>query len=56
MRMAMKGSLGVAVALLVAGEVPDDERLVTAGAQKHIGTVALVNFRTSLSTACSLFH
>lgn len=41
----MERSLGVAVLGLVAGEVPDDQGLVSAGRQEHVGAVSLLVFR-----------
>jgi hypothetical protein len=37
--VAVEGSLGVSVARLVAGEVPDDKRLVTAAREEHVGAI-----------------
>lgn len=37
MRVTVERSLGVTVLRLVAGEVPDDQRLVTRGGQEHVG-------------------
>ena len=37
MGVAVEASLGVSVLSLVAGEVPDDEGLVTRGREKHVG-------------------
>ena len=37
MGVAVKRSLGVAVLRLVTGQVPDDEGLVSASGQKHVG-------------------
>lgn len=39
-RVAVERSLGVAVLGLVAGEVPDDQGLVSAGGQEHVGAVS----------------
>ena len=38
MRVPVETSLGVAVVLVIAGQVPDDEGLVTASRKKHVGT------------------
>lgn len=38
----MERSLGVAVLGLVAGEVPDDQGLVSATGQEHVGAVSLL--------------
>lgn len=35
-RVAVEAPLGVAVVRVVAGEVPDDERLVTAAGEEHV--------------------
>jgi len=35
--------LGVAVLGLIAGEVPDDEGLVSAAGEKHVGAVDMVS-------------
>jgi hypothetical protein len=35
--VAVERSLGVTILRLVAGEVPDNQRLVTAGGQEHVG-------------------
>lgn len=37
MRVAVKAPLGVSVRGLVAGEVPDDQRLVAGCGQEHVG-------------------
>ena len=37
--VTVEAALGVAVGLLVAGEVPDDERLVARTGQKHVRAV-----------------
>lgn len=39
MVVAVKGSLGVAVRDLITGEIPDDEGLVTATRQEHVGAI-----------------
>lgn len=39
MRVALKASLGVTVGLVVASQVPDDQRLVATGGKKHIGAI-----------------
>ena len=36
-RVTLQGSLGVAILRLVAGEVPDDEGLVSARGEEHVG-------------------
>ena len=36
MRVTVEASLGVAVRGLVAGKVPDDERLVATSREKHV--------------------
>ena len=36
MRVAVEAPLGVPVVRVVAGEVPDDERLVTAAGEEHV--------------------
>lgn len=38
----MEGSLGVSVLSLVACEVPDDQGLVSATRQEHVGAVFLL--------------
>lgn len=38
-RVAVERSLGVSVLRLVAGEVPDDQGLVTAAGQQHVGVL-----------------
>jgi hypothetical protein len=38
-RVTVEGSLGVAVLRLVACEIPDDQGLVSAARQKHVGAV-----------------
>lgn len=35
----MKTSLRVSIVLVVASEVPDDQRFVTASGQEHIGAM-----------------
>lgn len=37
--VALEGSLGVSVLGLIAGEVPDDQGLVTRSRQEHVGAV-----------------
>lgn len=37
MRVAVERSLGVTVLRLVPGQVPDDQGLVSAGRQEHVG-------------------
>lgn len=37
MRVALESPLGVAVLGLVAGEVPDDQAVVTATGEEHVG-------------------
>lgn len=37
MGVAVERSLGVTILRLVAGEVPDNQGLVTAGGQEHVG-------------------
>jgi len=39
-RVAVERSLGVTVLGLVAGEVPDDQGLVSATRQEHVGAVS----------------
>lgn len=41
----MERSLGVAVLGLVAGEVPDDQGLVSAAGQEHVGAVFSLVFQ-----------
>lgn len=36
----MQGLLGVTVLRLVAGQVPDDQSLVTGAGQEHVGAIA----------------
>jgi hypothetical protein len=36
--VTLERSLGVAVLGLVAGEVPDDQGLVSRGGEQHVGT------------------
>jgi len=36
-RVAVEGSLGVALLGLIASEVPDDQGLVSGGRQEHVG-------------------
>ena len=40
--VAVEGALGVAVGGFVASEVPDDERLVARGREKHVRAAASV--------------
>lgn len=40
MGVAVQRPFGVSVLRLVTGQVPDDERLVTAGGQEHVGAVS----------------
>jgi hypothetical protein len=40
-RVTVQAAFGVAVAGLVAGQVPDDERLVARTREKHVGAVAV---------------
>lgn len=35
--VALQAALGVAVSLLIAGKVPDDQSLVARGRQQHVG-------------------
>lgn len=37
MGVTLEGSLGVSVLGLIAGEVPDDESLVSGSRQEHVG-------------------
>lgn len=37
MRVALKAALGVAVGLLVAGQVPDDESVIATARKQHVG-------------------
>ena len=39
MRMAVEGSLWVTVRALVAGQVPDDQRLVAGTRKEHVGVL-----------------
>lgn len=39
MRVALEAALGVTVGLLVAGEVPDDQGLVAAAREQHVGAI-----------------
>lgn len=39
MRVAVQRALGVAVLRLIAGQVPDDQGLVSATGQEHVGAV-----------------
>ena len=39
MRVTVKAALGVAVAGLVAGQVPDDEGLVAGSREEHVGAL-----------------
>ena len=41
MRVAVQAALGITVVLVVAGQVPDDERLVTAARKEHVGASSL---------------
>ena len=41
MRVTVETSLGVSIVLVVTGEVPDDESLVTATREKHVWAVWL---------------
>jgi hypothetical protein len=43
--------LGVAVRGLVAGQVPDDERLVARAGEEHVGAVAVSQHRAQCSIA-----
>lgn len=36
----MERSLGVTVLRLVSGQVPDNQRLITAAGEEHVGAVA----------------
>lgn len=49
MGVALQGSLGVAVLRLVAGEVPDDQGLVSATGQEHVGAVFPVSLTDGTS-------
>ncbi len=40
--VAVEAAFGVAVGGLVAGEVPDDERLVTGAREKHVGAATVL--------------
>lgn len=37
MRVTLEGSLGVTVLGLVTGKIPDDQSLVSAGGEQHVG-------------------
>ena len=37
MRVTLEAALGVTVGLLVAGKVPDDQRLVATAREQHVG-------------------
>lgn len=39
MGVALKASLGVAVGLVVASQVPDDQGLVATGGKEHVGAI-----------------
>lgn len=39
MGVAQKRALGVTVGLLVAGKVPDDQRLVATAREQHVGAI-----------------
>jgi hypothetical protein len=39
--VTVQRSLGITVLGLIAGEVPDDQGLVTGSGQEHVGAVAL---------------
>lgn len=39
MGVTLEASLGVAVGLVVASQVPDNQSLVTTGGQQHVGAV-----------------
>jgi hypothetical protein len=45
--------LGVAVRGLVAGQVPDDERLVARAGEEHVGAVAVSQHRAQCNIAIS---
>ena len=51
MRVTVKTSFGVAVVLVVAGEVPDDESLVTATREKHIWAAMLLDSASRIAFA-----
>lgn len=44
MGVAQKRALGVTVGLLVAGKVPDDQRLVATAREQHVGAIKKKDF------------
>ena len=42
MGVTVETSLWVAIGLLIAGEVPDDQRLVSRAREKHVRTVTML--------------
>jgi hypothetical protein len=47
-RVTVQAAFGVAVAGLVAGQVPDDEGLVARAREKHVGAVAVSLVRAAI--------
>jgi len=47
--VTVEAALGVTVGGLVAGQVPDDERLVTATGEQHVGACPSVSLIVSHS-------
>jgi hypothetical protein len=54
--MAVQASLGVTVGRLVAGQVPDDQSLVTGGGEEHVGTTIAVSTIVVHIAICKLFE
>lgn len=46
MGVTLQAALGVAVSLLIAGEVPDDQGLVARARQQHVGAKGEVRTRS----------
>lgn len=43
MRVTVQAALWVSVGRLVAGQVPDDESLITGGGEEHVGATIAVS-------------
>lgn len=50
MGVTVERSLGITVLRLIAGEVPDDQALITRGGQEHVGA------RSDKLAWCKHFH
>ena len=53
MGVALQAALGVAVSLLIAGEVPDDQGLVARARQQHVGAKSRFQSQ-SLNLICEI--